>query len=104
MRVATIGLIGMFAGFLSAAAPGMEQTPAAASASAASAAPVHWSYSGEHGPAHWGEVAAGDAVCGNGNSQSPIDLASGAAKAGKDGAFKINYEAGAVALMNNGHT
>jgi carbonic anhydrase len=64
----------------------------------------HWSYSGEHGPTHWGDVAPEDAVCGSGKSQSPINLSSGTAKAGKNGAFKINYEAGAVALLNNGHT
>ena len=103
MRVATIGLIGMVAWLLSAAsARAMEQVPAPAAA--ASAAPPHWSYSGEHGPAHWGEVAPDDAVCGNGKSQSPIDFASAAAKAGKNGAFNIHYESGAVALLNNGHT
>jgi len=105
MRVATIGLIGMVAWLLSAAsAQAMEQAPAPAAGAAAPAAPPHWSYSGEHGPAHWGAVAADDAVCGNGKSQSPIDLASAAAKAGKNGAFKIHYESGAVALLNNGHT
>lgn len=105
MRVATIGLIGMVASLLSAAsAQAMGQAPAPAAGPAASAAPPHWSYSGEHGPAHWGEVAADDAVCGNGKSQSPINLASGTAKAGKNAAFKIHYESGAVALLNNGHT
>jgi carbonic anhydrase len=64
----------------------------------------HWSYTGEHGPAHWGHVAPEDAVCGNGHSQSPIDLSNATAKAGKSGAFKINYEPVVVTLVNNGHT
>ncbi len=101
MRVAAIRLIGMVAWLLAAAsAQAMEQ----ASEPASSAAPPHWSYSGEHGPGHWGEVAPDDAVCGNGKSQSPINLTSGTAKVGKDGAFKISYEPGAVALFNSGHT
>jgi carbonic anhydrase len=69
----------------------------------AHAAP-HWSYSGEHGPAHWGSVSPDDAVCGNGQSQSPIDLSSATAKAGKNGAFKINYGSAVATLVNNGHT
>jgi carbonic anhydrase len=78
-------------------------TSTLAAEEAHSAAP-HWSYSGEHGPAHWGDVAPEDAACGNGTSQSPIDLSASKAKTGKNGAFKINYEPGAVALLNNGHT
>jgi carbonic anhydrase len=101
MRIAMIWLIVTAAWVLSATPIlAMEQ----GQAEGASAAPPHWSYSGEHGPSHWGDVAADDAVCGNGKSQSPIDLVTGAAKTGKEGNFKINYERGAVALLNNGHT
>ena len=101
MRVTMIRLIGMAASALpSASALAMEHAPSATT----STAPPHWSYDGEHGPAHWGDVAPDDAVCGNGKSQSPINLSSGTAKAGNNGAFKINYETGAVALLNNGHT
>jgi carbonic anhydrase len=101
MRVAMVQLIGMVAWGLSPASPlAMEQAPSPTT----SAAPPHWSYDGEHGPAHWGDVAPDDAVCGNGKSQSPINLSSRTAKPGKNGAFKINYETDTVALLNNGHT
>jgi len=101
MRAAVIRLIGMVVwGLPAASALAIEQAPSPAT----STVPPHWSYDGEHGPAHWGDVAPEDAVCGNGKSQSPINLSSGTARAGKNGAFKINYETGTVALLNNGHT
>jgi carbonic anhydrase len=102
MRIAMIWRVGMVGWMLStASAQAAEQAPS--HAPSAGTAP-HWSYSGEHGPAHWGNVAPEDAVCGNGQSQSPIDLSSSTAKAGKNGAFKINYESAIVTLVNNGHT
>jgi carbonic anhydrase len=33
-----------------------------------------WSYAGENGPAHWGELDPAFALCASGKSQSPIDL------------------------------
>ncbi len=33
-----------------------------------------WSYEGEHGPAHWGEVSPEYSVCRTGKHQSPIDI------------------------------
>ena len=33
-----------------------------------------WSYAGESGPAHWGELAAANETCAKGLSQSPINL------------------------------
>ncbi len=80
MRAAVIRLIGMVVwGLPAASALAIEQAPSPAT----STVPPHWSYDGEHGPAHWGDVAPEDAVCGN---------------------VKINYETGTVALLNNGHT
>lgn len=101
MRVSVISLCGIVAWVLSTTATfALEKAPV----STASESPPHWSYSGENGPKHWGDIAADDAVCGNGKNQSPINLATGTAMASKDGNFKINYESGAVALLNNGHT
>ncbi len=68
------------------------------------ASPPHWSYSGKTGPSHWSAMDPNFAVCGNGNAQSPIDLESRDAKSGKADEFHIDYEKGAVALINNGHT
>jgi carbonic anhydrase len=64
----------------------------------------HWSYSGTNGPMHWSAMDPRFAACGNGKAQSPIDLESRDAKTGKAGEFHIDYEKGAVALVNNGHT
>ena len=35
---------------------------------------AHWSYSGEHGPDHWGAEDPAFAACGSGTRQSPIDI------------------------------
>ncbi|WP_266180404.1 carbonic anhydrase [Dyella humicola] len=64
----------------------------------------HWSYSGKSGPSHWSSMGPSFVVCGNGKAQSPIDLESRDAKTGKADEFHIDYEKGAVALVNNGHT
>ena len=36
---------------------------------------AHWSYGGEEGPAHWGDLQAEYAACSTGAMQSPVDLA-----------------------------
>ena len=64
----------------------------------------HWSYSGNAGPAHWSALAPAFAACTQGKAQSPIDLESHDVKTGKSGEFHIDYEKGAVSLLNNGHT
>ncbi|WP_445144142.1 carbonic anhydrase [Dyella sp. Tek66A03] len=64
----------------------------------------HWSYAGANGPGHWGSLDDADVACGKGEQQSPIDLDSRTAKTGKSGKFHINYQPGAVTLLNNGHT
>lgn len=64
----------------------------------------HWSYAGATGPGHWGSLDDAAVACAKGEHQSPIDLDSRTAKTGKSGKFRINYEPGAVALLNNGHT
>lgn len=40
----------------------------------ASARPVHWSYEASEGPATWGTLSPAYALCGNGTSQSPINI------------------------------
>ncbi|QNK02136.1 carbonic anhydrase [Dyella telluris] len=64
----------------------------------------HWAYAGNHDPAHWSDMDPKFTACGNGQAQSPIDLESRDAKTGKAGEFHIDYEKGAVSLVNNGHT
>lgn len=60
---------------------------------------AEWGYSGQHGPAYWGNVSA---TCADGKNQSPIDI-SGAVDADlKD--LEITYQGNVTALTNNGHT
>ena len=76
--------------------------PAATTAAAAVKA-AHWTYEGEDGPANWGNLDPGYAVCKTGQSQTPIDLpASGQASPFKS--IERNYNSTAVNYVNNGHT
>ena len=60
---------------LAGCSPAAESDPAAASAPEPSAAaPVHWTYEGEEGPAGWAELSEDFETCGAGTQQSPIDL------------------------------
>jgi carbonic anhydrase len=62
----------------------------------------HWSYDGETGPAHWGELAPQFDTCRIGTHQTPIDLtgAIGDEAAGID----FDYRSVAMRIVNNGHT
>jgi carbonic anhydrase len=67
----------------------------------AGAAP-NWTYAGESGAEHWGDLDPGFATCATGTHQSPIDLggATGAPLADLD----FQWHAGTAAVVNNGHT
>ena len=90
------------------------KTPAASvvPASKESARPVHWGYeSSEGSPDKWGTLSPAYAACGNGKSQSPIDLVGGSSEGapslifdyGKTG-LKIAHNAHVIDLVDNGHT
>jgi carbonic anhydrase len=61
-----------------------------------------WGYSGEEGPENWASIDEKFAMCGLGLNQSPIDL-SNFVEADLQ-ALDIDYQAGAVDIVNNGHT
>ena len=63
---------------------------------------VHWTYEGEEGPDHWGEINPDYAVCGTGKSQSPIDVK--AAEGDDLTNISFNYQPSEVNILNNGHT
>jgi len=69
---------------------------------AAASGPVHWSYEGEAGPEHWGELSHDFAACSEGKEQSPIDVPGTATVNPADLTF--NYQPTAVNILNNGHT
>jgi len=63
---------------------------------------VHWSYSGESGPEHWGDLSPDFATCAKGVEQSPVDIPADAALNAADISF--NYQPSALTIVNNGHT
>lgn len=74
----------------------------AASLYTAAAAHSGWSYTGDDGPEHWGNLSPAYATCQSGKNQSPVDLAAGSATAVNRTAFRygpMNYS-----VENNGHT
>jgi carbonic anhydrase len=64
----------------------------------------HWSYSGESGPGHWSALEADYAACGKGKAQSPIDITPSQTHAQSLPALAFDYHAGALHIVNNGHT
>ena len=62
----------------------------------------HFSYSGETGPSHWGELDPSFAECSDGDAQSPIDLTKG--RASEEPALDVSYEPAKAELENNGHS
>ena len=62
----------------------------------------HWSYEGEAGPDHWGELAEAFETCRTGTKQSPIDVKSATRISGSE--LKIKYANGPKEIVNNGHT
>lgn len=64
--------------------------------SSAAVAEEHWSYEGDHGPAHWG------GLCSSGKNQSPVDLRDAVKATLAPLSFK--YDSLAQDVLNNGHT
>ncbi|MDZ4770337.1 MAG: carbonic anhydrase family protein [Chloroflexota bacterium] len=63
---------------------------------------VHWTYEGEEGPEHWGDIKDEYTLCGTGTTQSPIDITTTVSTDIGDIAF--NYAPSALNIFNNGHT
>ena len=66
------------------------------------AADVHWSYTGESAPGHWGDLDPAYEMCAKGVNQSPVDL-TGFVEAELD-AITFHYTGLATEVVNNGHT
>jgi carbonic anhydrase len=61
-----------------------------------------WSYEGETGPEHWGELDAAYATAKSGTQQSPIDIRD--ATAADLPAIRFDYRPSAIDAVYNGHT
>jgi len=69
---------------------------------ASAEAEVHWTYSGEHGPEHWGELSKAFATCKEGKSQSPVDIVDPIDR--ELDPIVLSYRGSTTAVVNNGHT
>jgi carbonic anhydrase len=83
---------------LSACAPAVTPAPVATG----TPAPVHWTYEGEEGPAHWADLSPTFAACSAGKEQSPVDLTKADEKDLTNIVF--HYQPSKVNIINNGHT
>jgi carbonic anhydrase len=63
----------------------------------------HWTYEGEEGPEHWGDLSADYGTCATGTQQSPIDLTS-AVQADADNVDLHWNPKAEWTVANNGHT
>ncbi len=65
----------------------------------------HWTYEGDEGPEHWGEISADFAACKMGALQSPINIDSKSAQKGDSSPIEFHYNAMSnPEVVNNGHT
>lgn len=62
-----------------------------------------WSYEGATGPENWGTLSPDYALCGDGESQSPVNISS-ANVGSADYVLEIAYQETPITLTNNGHT
>ena len=63
---------------------------------------AHWSYDGDTGPAHWGDLSPEYTACATGKDQSPIDVDTVKEENLVNLAF--DYHPSSVNIVNNGHT
>jgi len=69
--------------------------------SAATAETVHFSYSGDTGPANWSKLSPAFSACQAGKNQSPIDISS--AQDLDLPVLELEYPTAAINFVNNGH-
>jgi len=62
----------------------------------------HWTYEGEEGPEHWGEMAEEFRMCAEGLNQSPVDLVTEVHAELPE--LEFEYYSTPVNEINNGHT
>jgi len=64
----------------------------------------HWSYSGEGGPSHWAELDAKNAACGEGKSQSPVNIRTQDVRRTQLPKLMFHYQSAPLHIIDNGHS
>lgn len=77
-------------------------TPAVPAAATVGSERATWSYEGDRGPEHWGDMKEQYAACRDGKSQSPIDLKWHKPKVG--GQVQVSYKETSARVEDDGHT
>jgi len=62
----------------------------------------HWSYDGDEGPSHWGDLNPDFAPCKNGHHQSPIDIRN--PQKAELPPIRFEYKPAPLHIIDNGHT
>ena len=70
----------------------------------AQSVPLIWSYDGESGPEHWGELHPSMKTCQTGQFQSPIDIQTQNLQPGSQGALLVDYQEVDLVISFNGLT
>lgn len=66
---------------------------------------VHWSYAGEQGPEHWGDLSPSFEACKSGRMQSPIDITAEATGLALGmSSHDYAYRETPLRILHNGHT
>ncbi len=63
---------------------------------------AHWSYDGDEGPSHWGDINPEFAPCKTGHHQSPIDI--GNPQKADLPPIRFDYKPTPLHIIDNGHT
>lgn len=79
-----------------------EKTAPVVAAATSSARPVHWGYSGDVAPAKWASLSTAYSACGEGKSQSPINLVSGGTGTG-GGKLNFDYHSTSLKIAHHEH-
>lgn len=66
--------------------------------------PPHWTYDGDGGPAHWGDLDPSYAICRSGHLQSPIDIPAATLPVEHLAPLRFEYKASPLHVTDNGHT
>ncbi|MCI0587506.1 MAG: carbonic anhydrase family protein [Planctomycetes bacterium] len=79
-------------------------TRAASPVASATVAKAEWSYGGETGPEHWGDLSPSYVLAKTGRQQSPVDIVASRAIRKDLAALNARYDATSLEILNNGHT